>query len=107
MSRSTRAAVIPLRTARLRTPHRLEVVTVAPRPGWYPDPAGATGLYRVGWQQLGRGDQRLGAGAAAPVESEAVAGGDAPLRRASPVRVVTVLTSGLPCSSAHRSAWVW
>ena len=27
-------------------PHRLEDVTDAPRPGWYPDPAGASGLYR-------------------------------------------------------------
>jgi Protein of unknown function (DUF2510) len=71
-------------------------VTVAPRPGWYPDPAGATGLYRwwdgSSWAEVTSDSAQ--APPPLPVESEAVAGGDAPLRRASPVRVVTVLTLG-------------
>ena len=71
-------------------------MTVAPRPGWYPDPAGATGLYR--WWDGGSWAEVTSDSAQAPpplpVESEAVAEGSAPLRRASPVRVATVLTLG-------------
>ena len=71
-------------------------MTVAPRPGWYPDPAGATGLYRwwdgSSWAEVTSDSAQ--APPPLPVESEAVAGGGAPLRRVSPVRVVTVLTLG-------------
>ena len=71
-------------------------MTVTPRPGWYPDPAGATGLYRwwdgSSWAEVTSDSAQ--APPPLPVESEAVAGGDAPLRRASPVRVVTVLALG-------------
>jgi hypothetical protein len=71
-------------------------VTVAPRPGWYPDPAGATGLYRW-WDGSSWAEVTSDSAQAPPplaVESEAAAGGGAPLRPASPVRVVTVLTLG-------------
>jgi hypothetical protein len=71
-------------------------VTVAPRPGWYPDPAGTTGLYRwwdgSSWAEVTSDSAQ--APPPLPVESEAVAEGSAPLRRASPVRVATVLTLG-------------
>jgi hypothetical protein len=96
MSRSTRAAVNRRARPGSATPHRLEGVTVAPRPGWYPDPAGATGLYR--WWDGGSWAEVTSDSAQAPpplpVESEAAGGGGASLRRASPVRVVTVLTLG-------------
>jgi hypothetical protein len=71
-------------------------VTVAPRPGWYPDPAGATGLYRW-WDGSSWAEVTSDSTQAPPplaVESEAAAGGGAPLHPASPVRVVTVLTLG-------------
>ena len=71
-------------------------MTVAPRPGWYPDPAGTTGLYRwwdgSSWAEVTSDSAQ--APPPLPVESEAVAEGSAPLRRASPVRVATVLTLG-------------
>jgi hypothetical protein len=69
-------------------------MTVAPRPGWYPDPAGATGLYRwwdgSSWAEVTSDSAQ--APPPLPVETEAAAG--APRRRASPLRVVVVLTLG-------------
>lgn len=71
-------------------------MTVAPRPGWYPDPAGATGLYRwwdgSSWAEVTSDSAQ--ASPPLPVETEAGAGGGAPLRRASPLRVATALTLG-------------
>ena len=71
-------------------------MTVAPRPGWYPDPAGATGLYR--WWDGGSWAEVTSDSAQAspplPVETEARAGGGASLNRASPLRVATTLTLG-------------
>ena len=71
-------------------------MTVAPRPGWYSDPAGATGLYRwwdgSSWAEVTSDSAQ--APPPLPVESEAAAERGAPLRQASPMRVVTVLTLG-------------
>ena len=69
-------------------------MTVAPRPGWYPDPAGAAGLYRWwdgdSWAEVTSDSAQ--APPPLPVETEAGAG--ATRRRASPLRVVVVLTLG-------------
>ena len=85
---------MPFRGLRSATPHRLEGVTVAPRPGWYPDPAGAAGLYR--WWDGSSWDDVTSDSAQAPpplpVETEPEGG--APLRRASPLRVAAVITLG-------------
>ena len=78
-----------------QVPHRLEGVTVAPRPGWYPDPAGATGLYR--WWDGSRWAEVTSDSAHAPppipVPAEAVVR-DATPRAASPLRVATALSLG-------------
>ena len=78
-----------------QVPHRLEGVTVAPRPGWYPDPAGATGLYR--WWDGSRWAEVTSDSAHAPppipVPAEAVIR-DATPRAASPLRVATALSLG-------------
>lgn len=70
-------------------------MSVAPRPGWYPDPAGAAGLYR--WWDGGSWADVTSDSAQAPpplrVETE-VGAGAPPQRRTSPLRVVTVLTLG-------------
>jgi hypothetical protein len=71
-------------------------VTVAPRPGWYPDPAGATGLYRwwdgSSWAEVT--SDSVQAPPPIPVETEAAVGGGAPVRRASPLRIAAALTLG-------------
>ena len=77
-------------------PHRLEGVTGAPRPGWYPDPAGAPGLYR--WWDGGNWAQVTSDSAQAPpplpVLAEAPFGQGGPSRHTSPLRVTAVLTLG-------------
>jgi hypothetical protein len=77
-------------------PHRLEGVTGAPRPGWYPDPAGAPGLYR--WWDGGNWAQVTSDSAQAPpplpVLAEAPFGEGGSSRHASPLRVTAVLTLG-------------
>src|SRR4029453_4663453 len=77
-------------------PHRLKGVIGAPKPGWYPDPAGAPGLYR--WWDGGNWAQVTSDSAQAPppipLLSEAPSGGAASLRRASPLRVAAVLSVG-------------
>ena len=85
---------MPFRGLRSGTPHRLEGVTVAPRPGWYPDPAGAAGLYRwwdgSSWAEVTSDSAQ----APPPLPVETEGGGGAPLRRASPLRVAAVITLG-------------
>ena len=82
--------------ARFAGPHRLKGVTVAPRPGWYPDPAGATGLYRW-WDGSSWADVTSDSAQAPPpipVGIADAADGAAPLRGASPLRVAVVLSLG-------------
>jgi len=71
-------------------------VTVAPRPGWYPDPAGATGLYR--WWDGGSWAEVTSDSAQAPppipVEAADAAEGAAGVHHASPMRVAVVLSLG-------------
>jgi Protein of unknown function (DUF2510) len=71
-------------------------VTAAPRPGWYPDPAGAPGLYRWWdgnhWADLT--SDSANAPPPIPVPTEAAAGELAAPRRASPLRVATALALG-------------
>ena len=85
---------LPFRRAILKlgfpTPHRLEGVTVAPRPGWYPDPAGAPGLYRwwdgSSWAEVTSDSAQ--APPPLPVETERPGGGAslaAPHRCVSPL----------------------
>jgi hypothetical protein len=77
-------------------PHRLEGVTGAPRPGWYPDPAGAPGLYRWwdgdNWAQVTSDSAQ--APPPLPVLAEATFGEGGSSRHASPLRVTAVLTLG-------------
>jgi hypothetical protein len=72
------------------------VVTVAPKPGWYPDPAGASGLYRwwdgSNWAEVTSDSAQ--APPPIPVQFEAAAGDDPSLRRVSPLRVTAVLSLG-------------
>jgi hypothetical protein len=80
----------------LRGPHRLKVVTDAPKPGWYPDPAGATGLYRW-WDGSNWADVTSDSAQApppVPVKIEAAAGAGPTLRPVSPLRVAAVLSIG-------------
>jgi Protein of unknown function (DUF2510) len=80
----------------LRRPHRLKVVTGAPKPGWYPDPAGATGLYRW-WDGSNWADVTSDSAQAPPpipVQIEAAAGAVPTLRPVSPLRVAAVLSVG-------------
>ena len=71
-------------------------MTAAPRPGWYPDPAGATGLYR--WWDGSRWAEvtsdSVHAPPPIPVEPELGHVGVALSRRASPLRVATALSLG-------------
>ena len=71
-------------------------MTAAPRPGWYPDPAGATGLYR--WWDGSRWAEvtsdSVHAPPPIPVEPELGHLGVALSRRASPLRVATALSLG-------------
>lgn len=71
-------------------------MTVAPKPGWYPDPAGATGLYRwwdgSSWAEVTSDSAQ--APPPIPVPTEGV-NADGPSRRAvSPLRVAAVLSLG-------------
>ena len=70
-------------------------MTVAPKPGWYPDPAGATGLYRwwdgSSWAEVTSDSAH--APPPIPIGTADVAEG-ASLRRASPMRVAVVLSLG-------------
>jgi Protein of unknown function (DUF2510) len=71
-------------------------VTDAPRPGWYPDPAGATGLYRW-WDGTSWTEVTSDSAHAPPpilVETADAAEGATSLRRASPLRVAVVLSVG-------------
>ena len=71
-------------------------MTDAPKPGWYPDPAGATGLYRW-WDGSNWAQVTSDSAQAAPpllVQTEAAAGGGPALRRISPMRVAAVLSLG-------------
>jgi hypothetical protein len=69
-------------------------VTVAPRPGWYPDPAGATGLYRwwdgSHWAEVTSDSAQ----APPPLPITTEAGADPLHRRASPLRVAAALGLG-------------
>jgi Protein of unknown function (DUF2510) len=69
-------------------------VTVAPRPGWYPDPAGATGLYRwwdgSHWAEVTSDSAQ----APPPLPVTTEAGADPLHRRASPFRVAAALGLG-------------
>ncbi|HTF41088.1 MAG TPA: DUF2510 domain-containing protein, partial [Propionibacteriaceae bacterium] len=71
-------------------------MTGAPRPGWYPDPAGAPGLYR--WWDGGNWAQVTSDSAQAPpplpVLAEAAFGEGGSARQTSPLRVVAVLSVG-------------
>jgi hypothetical protein len=70
-------------------------VTAAPRPGWYPDPAGAPGLYRwwdgSHWADVTSDSVQAPPPLALPVEA---AGGVAPYRHASPLRIAAALGLG-------------
>ncbi|HEX6757116.1 MAG TPA: DUF2510 domain-containing protein [Propionibacteriaceae bacterium] len=71
-------------------------MTVAPKPGWYPDPAGATGLYRwwdgSSWAEVTSDSAQ--APPPIPVPTEGVIA-DGPSRRpVSPLRVAAVLSLG-------------
>ena len=76
--------------------HRLEDVTVAPKPGWYPDPAGATGLYRwwdgSEWAQVT--SDSVHAPPPVPVQAATAIGGVPSTRRASPLRITAALSLG-------------
>jgi Protein of unknown function (DUF2510) len=71
-------------------------VTAAPKPGWYPDPAGAIGLYR--WWDGNHWAEVTSDSAQAPpplpVAADVVAGADAPQRRTSPFRIAAALGLG-------------
>ncbi len=105
MSRRTMAAVMrctqcgslqALSSRDSPAPHRLKGVTDAPRPGWYPDPAGAPGLYR--WWDGGNWAQVTSDSAQAPpplpvlAEAPRAEGGSS--RQGSPLRTVAVLSVG-------------
>jgi hypothetical protein len=70
-------------------------VTAAPRPGWYPDPAGAPGLYRwwdgSHWADVTSDSVHAPPPLALPIEA---AGGVAPYRHASPLRIAAALGLG-------------
>ena len=77
-------------------PHRLWGVTVAPRPGWYPDPAGATGLYRW-WDGNHWADvtsDSVNARPPIPLQADAATGGIAAYRHTSPLRISAALLLG-------------
>ncbi|HEY6687744.1 MAG TPA: DUF2510 domain-containing protein [Propionibacteriaceae bacterium] len=70
-------------------------MTAAPRPGWYPDPAGAPGLYRwwdgSHWADVTSDSVQAPPPLALPVEA---AGGVPPYRHASPLRIAAALGLG-------------
>jgi hypothetical protein len=70
-------------------------VTAAPRPGWYPDPAGAPGLYRwwdgSHWADVTSDSVQAPPPLALPIEA---AGGVAPYHHASPLRIAAALGLG-------------
>ena len=72
------------------------MVTAAPRPGWYPDPAGATGLYR--WWDGSHWAEVTSDSAQAPppipVSTESAAEDGLSPRRISPLRIVAALGLG-------------
>jgi Protein of unknown function (DUF2510) len=72
-------------------------VTVAPKPGWYPDPAGATGLYRWwdGGQWADVTSDSVHAPPPVPVQADTAFGGLTSARRGSPLRIATALSLGL------------
>ena len=71
-------------------------MTVAPRPGWYPDPAGASGLYRWWdgnqWADVTSDSVHAPPPVLVPAEAppEAIAGS----RRSSPLRIAAALSLG-------------
>jgi Protein of unknown function (DUF2510) len=75
---------------------RLKGVSVAPRPGWYPDPAGATGLYRWwdGDQWADVTSDSANAPPPIPVPAESAYQGVSTSRAASPLRVATAMSLG-------------
>jgi len=70
-------------------------VTAAPRPGWYPDPAGAPGLYRwwdgSHWADVTSDSVQAPPPLALPIDA---AGGVAPHHHASPLRIAAALGLG-------------
>lgn len=70
-------------------------MTAAPRPGWYPDPAGAPGLYRwwdgSHWADVTSDSVQAPPPLALPIEA---AGGVAPHHHASPLRIAAALGLG-------------
>ena len=70
-------------------------MTAAPRPGWYPDPAGAPGLYRwwdgSHWADVTSDSVQAPPPLALPIEA---AGGVAPYHHASPLRSAAALGLG-------------
>ena len=70
-------------------------MTAAPRPGWYPDPAGAHGLYRwwdgSHWADVTSDSVQAPPPLALPIEA---AGGVAPYHHASPLRIAAALGLG-------------
>lgn len=70
-------------------------MTAAPRPGWYPDPAGAPGLYRwwdgSHWADVTSDSVQAPPPLALPIEA---AGGVAPYHHASPLRIAAALGLG-------------
>jgi hypothetical protein len=71
------------------------VVTAAPKPGWYPDPAGAPGLYRwwdgSDWADVTSDSVQAPPPLALPIGA---AGSVAPHRRASPLQIAAALGLG-------------
>ena len=92
LSSAARSQVQPRFTA----PHRLKGVTAAPRPGWYPDPAGATGLFRwwdgSHWAEVT--SDSVHAPPPIPVEPELGQLAVASSPPVSPLRVATALSLG-------------
>jgi hypothetical protein len=70
-------------------------VTAAPRPGWYPDPAGASGLYRwwdgSHWADVTSDSVQAPPPLALPIET---AGGIGSYHHASPLRIAAALGLG-------------
>ena len=92
LSSAARSQVQPRFTA----PHRLKGVTAAPRPGWYPDPAGAMGLFRwwdgSHWAEVT--SDSVHAPPPIPVEPELGQLAVASSPPVSPLRVATALSLG-------------
>lgn len=71
-------------------------MTAAPRPGWYPDPAGAAGLYRwwdgTHWAEVT--SDSVQAPPPVPVPTEVTAESYEPRHRSSPLRIAAALGLG-------------